>query len=84
MMGFMVNKNATVEGLHTTLPQLNGNISAMADTSRNMSRQVIRVENSAENIISRSRPSSGSKNNPTCTVPAEHSINKHVTEDNCE
>lgn len=40
----------------TTLPQLNGNISAIADTSKNMSRQVMSIENSAENIINRNRP----------------------------
>lgn len=68
----------------TTLPQLNGNISAMADTSKNMSRQVISIENNAENIINRNRPSNGSKNKPTCTVPAEHSVNKHAADDNCE
>lgn len=67
----------------TTLPQLNGNISAIADTSKNMSRQVMSIESSAENIINRNRPSNGSKNNPTCTVPAEHSVNKHAADDNC-
>lgn len=35
----------------TTLPQLNGNISAIADTSKNISEQVRRIEISAENII---------------------------------
>lgn len=69
--------------LLTTLPQLNGNISAMADTSKNMSRQVMSIENSAENIINRNRPSNGSKNKPTCTVPAEHSVSKHAADDNC-
>lgn len=68
----------------TTLPQLNGNISAIADTSKNSSRQVISIENSAENIINRNRPNNGSKNNPTCTVPAEHSVNKHAADDNCK
>lgn len=38
---------------------------------------------SAENIINRNRPNNGSKNNPTCTVPAEHSVNKHAADDNC-
>lgn len=54
----------------------------MADTSKNMSRQVMSIENNAENIINRNRPSNGSKNKPTCTVPAEHSVNKHAADDN--
>lgn len=41
------------------------------------------MENSVENIIKRIRPKSGSKNNPTCTVPAEHSVTKHAADDNC-
>lgn len=40
------------------------------------------MEISAENIIKRMRPNSGSKNNPTCTVPAEHSVYKHAADDN--
>lgn len=58
-------------------------MSAIADTSKNMSEQVRSIEISAENINSRSLPSNGSKNNPTCTVPAEHSVNKHAADDNC-
>lgn len=69
--------------LLTTLPQLNGNINAIVEISKNSSRQVISTENSAENIIKRMRPNSGSKNNPTCTVPAEHSVTKHAADDNC-
>lgn len=66
----------------TTLPQLNGNISAIAETSKKIKRQVISIENSAENIINRNRPNNGSKNNPTWTVPAEHSVTKHAADDN--
>lgn len=58
---FQINKNLKL----TTLPQLNGNINAMADTSKNINRQVISIENNAENIINRNRPNNGSKNNPT-------------------
>lgn len=75
-------ERASERAVLTTLPQLNGNISAMADTSKNMSRQVMSIENNAENIINRNRPSNGSKNKPTCTVPAEHSVNKHAADDN--
>lgn len=67
--------------IRTTLPQLNGNIKAIVEISKNSSRQVMSMEISAENIIKRMRPNSGSKNNPTCTVPAEHSVNKHAADD---
>lgn len=67
----------------TTLPQLNGNISAMCDMSRNSIRQVISSENSAQKTISRRRPISGNRNRPTCTVPAEHSHARHAADDNC-
>lgn len=67
----------------TTLPQLKGNIKTIVEISKNSNRQVINTENSVENIIKRIRPKSGSKNNPTCTVPAEHSVTKHAADDNC-
>lgn len=65
----------------TIFPQLNGNISAIVDTSKNNIRQVNSMENSVENIINRNRPNKGSKNNPTWTVPAEHSVTRHAADD---
>lgn len=40
------------------------------------------IEKSAENIINLKRPNNGSRNKPTCTVPAEHSVTKHAADDN--
>lgn len=65
----------------TTLPQLNGNIIAIVDTSKNINTHVMSRENIAANINKRIRPSNGSKNSPTCTVPAEHSVAKHAADD---
>lgn len=66
----------------TIFPQLNGNMSAIVDISKNSIRQVMSMENSAENIINRRRPNNGNRNSPTCTVPAEHSVTRHAAEDN--
>lgn len=66
----------------TTFVQLNGNISAICEMSRNNMRQVIRRENSAQNTIKRIRPINGSRNKPTCKVPAEHSHARQAADDN--
>lgn len=68
-------------GILTTFPQLNGNISAMCEMSKNNMRQVIKSENSAQNTINLSRPISGNKKRPTWTVPAEHSQARHAADD---
>lgn len=65
----------------TNFGQLNGNISAMCEISRNTIRLVNSNENIAQNTINRSRPINGRKKRPTCTVPAENSHKMHAAED---
>lgn len=66
----------------TTFVQLNGNMSAICEISRNNMRQVIRREKRAQNTIKRMRPINGSRNRPTCNVPAEHSQARQAADDN--
>lgn len=75
-----LNKNH----LLTTLVQLNGNMSAICEMSRNNIRQVISREKIAQKTINLKRPMSGSKKRPTCTVPAEHSQARQAADDNCK
>lgn len=65
----------------TNLGQLNGNIRAMCDISRNTIKLVSNNENIAQNTMSRKRPISGRKNKPTWTVPAENSHKIHAADD---
>lgn len=65
-----------------TLVQLNGNMSAICEMSRNNIRQVISKEKIAQKTINLKRPMSGSKKRPTCTVPAEHSQARQAADDN--
>uniref|UniRef100_A0A8D8BTZ7 (northern house mosquito) hypothetical protein n=1 Tax=Culex pipiens TaxID=7175 RepID=A0A8D8BTZ7_CULPI len=76
------NNKPIVRYIHAfSFPQLKGNISAMCDISKNSIKHVINSENRAQNTINLNRPISGSKNNPTCTVPAEHSQAKQAADD---
>lgn len=76
--------NSLAEEILTIFVQLKGNIRAICEISRNIMRHVIKSENSAQKTINLRRPMSGSKNRPTCTVPAEHSQARQAAEDNCK
>lgn len=65
----------------TSFAQLNGNISAICEISKNSIKLVKSNENIAQNTIKRKRPISGNRNRPTCTVPAENSLAKHAADD---
>jgi hypothetical protein len=78
----IMNITPTITYIHPLiLAQLNGNIKAICEISKNSIKQVSNNENKAQNTINRNRPISGNKNNPTCTVPAEHSQARHAAED---
>lgn len=70
--------------LVTTRAQLNGNINAICDISKNSIKQVTSNENNAQNTMSLSLPINGSKKRPTCTVPAEHSQARQAADESCE
>lgn len=57
-------------------------MSAICEISKKSIKHVIKSEKSAQNTINLSRPINGNKNNPTCTVPAEHSQARHAADDN--